>query len=99
MATLAFDEPEGMFDIGPHLGNNAVGCFHNAMKLGALCMTPQNRPPLLNAASRSALTYPMSAQTEVSLPCKNLFQTRLWCNLAVDGSKLWVTQLSASMLM
>jgi len=27
MAKLAFDDPEGMLDLGPHLGDDAVGCF------------------------------------------------------------------------
>lgn len=35
MAKLAFDDKAGMLDPGPHLGDDAVGCFLHEMQLAA----------------------------------------------------------------
>jgi hypothetical protein len=67
-----------MLNLGPHLGDDAVGAFLMRMEVAALwglAHDAQNWPGPLNTAARSTLTYPISAQTEVSLPCSSASET------------------------
>lgn len=55
---LALDDAEGVLDLGPHLGDEAVGLFVEGMQLTAFGGLAHGAtlPGALNAASRAALT-------------------------------------------
>ena len=59
LTELPLDDPEGMLDLGPDDGDEAVQLcverIHGA-SFGALRMTPQLSPGPLNTSSRAALT-------------------------------------------
>ncbi len=75
MAELALDHTERMLDLGLRNGDEAFGALVEGMPLATHGGLPQALLGPANATSRSALTWPLLAQTEVSSPRSILSQT------------------------
>lgn len=103
MDELKFDDAERVLGRGSNHGDSPVDLRIDRMKTTALRGSTHDTLDLaqpLNTFSRSALTYPLSAQTDVSTPCSNTSKTCLLaCSLAARVSMLWATPLSTSMPM
>lgn len=99
MTELSLDDPEGMFDLGTHQGDDPVDFLVDGVELAALGRLAHDAPDLaslLKTASRAVLTKLFSAQTDFSASWSSSSQTRLSCSFAVVASRLWTMPLSGS---